>query len=173
VLFITGNEHKYQEALAILPGLERLALDLDELQSLDVEEIVRAKLDQAYQRVGEPCVVEDTSLEVERLKGLPGPLVKHFLARLGAQGLGELCAGSRATAVCCVGYHDGSEVLLFRGELQGRIILASGKSGFGWDPIFVPDGEEVSFADLGARKLEISHRTRAFRALLEHLKQDC
>ncbi len=86
-----------------------------------------------------------------------------------------LCGGdSRASAVCAVAVADRrGEVRVFQGEVRGSIAPeARGESGFGWDPIFVPEGGELTYAQMGeARKNEDSHRARAFRQVRGWLQE--
>jgi XTP/dITP diphosphohydrolase len=77
-----------------------------------------------------------------------------------------LCGGDRrARAVCAVAVAEsGGEVRVFRGEVRGEIPPEPrGEGGFGWDPIFVPEGRELTYAQMGGAKNEDSHRVKAFR----------
>ncbi|MBP9750126.1 MAG: hypothetical protein KBD21_05350 [Candidatus Pacebacteria bacterium] len=109
ITFLTGNAGKFKEAQAILPELVQLDVDLSEIQSLHPREVIVAKLDEARKRgVAGAIVVEDTSLYIDALGGLPGPLIKWFLNRLKAEGIAELVEklgkGNTAEARCIVGY---------------------------------------------------------------------
>ena len=83
IRFITGNPNKFAEARTVMPDIEMLDMDLPELQEIDPQEIIRAKLDEAVRRLvprhGGGLVVEDTSLFLRCLGGLRGPLIKWFL----------------------------------------------------------------------------------------------
>ena len=86
--FVTGNVHKWEEAKAILGGgLEMAALDLEEIQSLDIVEIIEHKAKRAYEALGEPALCEDVGLIFEAWNGLPGPQVKWFLQAVGREGM--------------------------------------------------------------------------------------
>lgn len=174
LLFVTGNRHKFSEAAAMLPGIAMFDVDLPEIQSDDAEEIILAKLAHALTLRAEPMFVEDTSLHLDALHGLPGPLVKWFLKALGCDGLARLsldCGTTRATARCLIGFSTpGRGVRFFEGSVAGEIVLPRGDAAFGWDPIFVPEGADRTFAEMSAiEKNARSHRRLAFDAFREFL----
>ena len=94
IYFVTGNKNKFEEAKGVLPELEQLDLDLPEIQEIDATMIVKAKLEEAFKHHDGPFIVEDTSLYIDGLKGLPGPLIKWFLKTVGIQGLHHLAEHS-------------------------------------------------------------------------------
>lgn len=169
MLFITGNTNKFLEAQQLIPELTQYALDLEEIQSRDIERIVEHKLQAAFTVVKQPCMVEDTALELEALNGMPGPFVKYFAKALGQEGIARIADGSAARAVCCVGYYDGTTTHFFVGEMRGTITTPRGE-GFGFDVIFIPEGETKRVSELGKEyKSKHSHRARALNTLCEHL----
>lgn len=174
-VFITGSADKFAEASAIIPGLLPLDMDLPEIQSLDPREVIAAKLKTAAELHDGPLIVEDTSLSLEALGGeLPGPLIKWFMKSLGAPGLWEI-ADARdlfgAEARTWVGYRDErGEISFFEGSVKGTIVEPSGAGGFGWDPIFQPEGLLHSFAAMTPQeKHRYSMRRIAFEKLAKHL----
>ncbi len=174
--FITGSLGKFAEAKAILPELQQLAIDLPEIQEIDPRVIIDAKLRAALAVQRGSFIVEDTSLYIHSLKGLPGPLIKWFLKTLGNKGLAKiaLSAGdAQAEAATIIGYAAGTgDISFFEGRIKGTIVAPRGDSGFGWDPIFVPDGYSVSFAEMSAEeKNKISMRKIAFQKLADFLKE--
>lgn len=174
IVFITGNANKFEEARAVVPGLEMLDIDLPEVQSLDPKVVIAAKLAEAKrQRAGE-FVVEDTSLSLECLGGLPGTFIKFFLQAMGPAGLYETCdrfKEYRATALTVIGHADAAgEVRYFEGAITGRIIAPRGTTKFGWDPVFRPSGHRKTFAEMTKdEKNAISMRRQAFEGLRRHL----
>src|SRR5689334_6374952 len=88
--FITGNAGKFNEIKAIIPAVEQLKLDLDEIQSLDSQAVIEHKLEQAATRHNGEFFVEDTSVTIDCLNGLPGTFIKWFLETLKPAGLAEL-----------------------------------------------------------------------------------
>lgn len=174
--FITGSSGKFQEAQGIIPHLRQLSIDLPEIQDIDPHVILREKLRAAQIHApGCDLVVEDTSLYFDCLNGkLPGPLIKWFERAIGNEGLAQLTERSsrRAVASCIVGhFHDG-KVHFYQGSVQGTIVPPRGTLDFGWDPIFQPDGYELTFGEMDRElKNSLSMRAVAFRKLHEVLKR--
>ena len=145
ITFITGNQHKadYLSRMLDLP-LKHRAVDLAEIQSTSLEEVVEYKVRQAYVIAKCPVLIEDVALEFTALGGLPGPFIKFFVE--APNGLENLCRmldgfdDRSAVAACVFGYYDGEQIKLFRAELGGVIAKHPvGNGGFGWDKIFCPD----------------------------------
>lgn len=172
---VTGNSDKKREIERIVGrSLETVALDLPEIQSMDLTEVLRAKAAAGLEVAGSPLVVEEVGLEMAALGGFPGPLIKWLLEALGAEGLAGLAARLEEPAVlarCQVLWTDGDREVIGEGISRGRLVLpARGDTGFGWDPVFVPEGRERTCAELGDEiKDEIGHRGRAWRDLLSKL----
>ena len=171
---MTSNPNKAREAAEIL-GVELHSVDLDlpELQALDVAQVAANKAATAREALGFPdslVLVEDSGLVVEAWNGLPGALTKWFLRSVENGGLLRMLSAEEdrsARAVCAVATAaaDGS-VRVFVGEVEGSIAYQPrGSEGFGWDPIFVPAGHTETYAELGARKHQDSHRARALKAV--------
>ena len=145
-VFITGNQNKADYLAAMLGvTLTHQKVDLDEIQSTNLDEIVTHKVKQAYDITGQPVLVEDVALGFDALAGLPGPFIKFFVDM--PDGLENLCRmldgfeNRGAVASCVFGYYDGTEVTLLKGELKGAIAIhPRGDGGFGWDRIFEPAG---------------------------------
>ncbi len=173
ILFVTSNQDKLREAREILGAeIETVDLDLPEPQALSVAEVAAEKARTAYRALGEPShpvLVEDSGIVFDAWNGLPGALTKWFLRSVGNEGLLEMLAAAEvrsARAVCAVAVADpGGKVRAFVGEVQGEVAdTPRGTSGFGWDPIFIPEWSSETYAELGPRKHEDSHRARAFKA---------
>lgn len=160
VVFITGNQKK-ADYLAELIGhqIEHIKVDQDEIQSLDLHDVVRHKLHQAFAQVQRPVLVEDVALEFTALGKLPGTFIKWFMEELGHEGLCRLIDGKQRTAIarCVFGYFDGYTETFFEGSSSGLISeKPSGTGGYGWDPIFIPEGYSVPRAELSP---EDDHKT--------------
>lgn len=144
IYFITGNEGKASYLAKLLGvSVERKNIDLDEVQSMDLKEIVSKKMRTAYDIVQAPVLVEDVALEFMGLGGLPGPFIKFFLEKMSLQELCDLVADKNRKAIgrCMFGYYDGEQEMFFEGSLSGEVAKApKGDKGFGWDKIFLPDG---------------------------------
>ena len=171
-VLVTGNAGKIAEArLAVGADLEAVEVDLPEIQSLDYLEVLRAKADEAWRHVGRPLVVEEAGLDLAALNGFPGPLVKWMLQAVGAEGLaraGAALGNVRAAARCFLLYKDGGREIVAEGRTEGTLVLPGrGTHGFGWDPVFLPDGSALTFAELtGAEKGAVSHRGKAWREMV-------
>lgn len=175
-VLVTGNRHKLAEAERLLQlRLTCVDLELPEIQSLDLGEVLRAKAEAAWQQLGKPLIVEDTALSLAALNGFPGPLVKWMLASVGAEGiahtarsLGQIGAEAR----CGLLYRDASGSLLALGITPGRLMLPPrGDGGFGWDPVFQPLDQERTYAELPPEAKDLlGHRGRAWRSLVEQLE---
>lgn len=152
VTFITSNQSK-ADYLALYLGfpVEHIKLDLDEIQSLDLRKIVEHKVYQAYEKIKTPVLVEDVSLEFEALHGLPGPFVRFFIDSMPLEKICRMVDGQTRNAVarCTYGYYDGIAVEFFDGALEGKIAeTPAGEGGYGWDKLFIPDGCDVTRAEL-------------------------
>lgn len=178
IILVTGNSHKLAEWQRLMPNdvqLSSVDLDLEELQSDDVLEIVTDKVKRAYNQVGKPVIVEDVSAGLIELQGLPGPFIKFFISRLGQDALYQLAGrkdGAQAIASCSAAYYDGSTLLTVKGDVKGTIVSPRGDSSFGFDVTFVPDGYEHTYAEMDPSiKNSLSHRAIAVSLLLEEMKK--
>ena len=175
-VLVTGNRGKIAEArLALGTDLEAVEVDLPEIQSLDYLEVVRAKADEAWRRLGRPLVVEEAGLDLAALNGFPGPLVKWMLEAVGAEGMARTAhslGDRRASARCFLLYKDGDREVIAEGRTEGTLVLPPrGAHGFGWDPVFLPEGSDLTFAELtGSEKGAVSHRGKAWQELSGKLR---
>lgn len=175
--FITGNDGKFRELKELIPQIERLNIDLPEVQSLDPKIVITQKLKAAQSKVTDGnFIVEDTSLYLDGLNGFPGPLIKWLTQAVGNQGVYNLTQkihDSRAIAKTYIGYCDNTgKIEFFSGEINGTIVAPAStlSEGFGWDEIFKPEGLSETFAEMGnAYKKEFSMRTDAASKLLAFL----
>jgi XTP/dITP diphosphohydrolase len=180
-LLASSNPHKAQELARSLPGWEigLLGGELPPETGSSYYENARAKAEFGLAvRPGEWILGEDSGIEVEGLGGRPGIHSARWAAEPVSALLAELRGvagdGRRARYVCelvCLG--PGGEEVRGTGTLEGHIAEEPhGSEGFGYDPIFVPEGETQTVAELGnAWKAEHSHRARAARALAEGLAE--
>jgi XTP/dITP diphosphohydrolase len=177
-VLVTGNPSKAAEAERILGRrLEVVALDLPEVQGLDLLTILRAKGEEAWRRLGRPLAVEETGLDLDVLNGFPGPLVRWMLEAVGAEGIARTAhalGSPGARAHCAVLYRDADGGVLGEGEERGTLVLPPrGDLGFGWDPVFQPAGETRTNGELPPEVKDThGHRGRAWRALLEALARE-
>lgn len=175
IFFITGNQGKLREAQELLPNIKGIDLDLMEIQELDPTKIIRAKLAEAQRSHAGRFIVEDTSLTLDDMNGLPGPLVKWFLQSIGVEGIYQLTQtlkSARATARTSIGYtNEHGEVAFFEGVILGTVVAPCGVNGFGWDAIFQPDHSSKTFAEMTPQeKQQFSMRRIAIERLQQYLK---
>jgi XTP/dITP diphosphohydrolase len=191
VVLATRNAHKVAELNRILAdaGFAGQLAGLDEFPDApDVPETGRTFADNALLKAraiaahtGLPAVSDDSGLTVDALNGMPGILSARWAGKHGDDlanlelVLGQLSdVSNRGAAFVCVAalaLPDGTRERTTTGVLTGRITLAPrGTNGFGYDPIFVPAGLEVTTAELSPpEKDAISHRGRAFRAIAKYI----
>ncbi|MDE2311587.1 MAG: non-canonical purine NTP pyrophosphatase [Patescibacteria group bacterium] len=175
--FLTSNRHKFLEVKKLLAPIvvEQLNVELDEIQDLDLKRIIRHKLRQAFLHHRGPFIIEDGSLEIAAFgRGLPGPFIKFFNERLGQKRMSSLAVAMRqqaATAKVVFAYAaDAEHIRYFTGELRGKIVKPKGHYGFGYDPIFQPEGCRRTLGQIkGAEDFSQSARGLAARKLKTHL----
>ncbi|RZF63283.1 non-canonical purine NTP pyrophosphatase [Sphingomonas populi] len=177
VRICTTNENKVREFERMLGfDLRPVALDLEEIQTLDTVAACRNKGVLAFAALGEPVVVDDTGFELAALDGFPGALVRWAIDAGGTRILHRMLPeGVRDTAsvVTAVAYVDGAGVQIFVGRLDGRVIAEPrGTNGFGFNAVFVPSGEDRTLAEMSdAEKDRISPRGQALRDLAAFLRE--
>ncbi len=158
VVFITGNANKV-EALSkwLVTRLKHKSIDIDELQELNPYKAIEHKVRSAYKLVGSPVLVEDVSLEFTTLGRLPGTFVKWYIQEAGLEKMCQMLDAFEdrsAVARVIYGFFDGQETRFFEGVIKGKIAPKPiGKSGFGWDSIFIPEGSQKTYAELDGEEL--------------------
>lgn len=174
--FITGNKGKLDEARAILGEVDSFDVDLPEVQEVDPHKIIKEKLREAQNHKKGAFIVEDTSLYYDGMNGLPGPLIKWFLETIGNEGLYKLTEsfGCGAHAKTIIGYiSENGEISYHEGAVAGEIVSPRGDMGFGWDPVFKPEGFDKTFAEMSQEeKNSISMRKMALEELKNNLYSD-
>ena len=184
--FATQNMHKLREARAIL-GAKYELLGLGALHRVSLREPYEtlrenAAIKASYisERYRVDCFAEDTGLFVSALEGAPGVHTARYAGRSANDEancrklLLELGETKERTAYfqSIIAWVSSDQCLFFEGKCRGRISMGfEGDSGFGYDPIFVPEGAEYSFAQMtGVEKNRYSHRRNALEALRLHLE---
>jgi XTP/dITP diphosphohydrolase len=175
IIFASTNESKYDEILLHLRNfnieIEYVRFKTVEIQSNSLEEIALKKSREAYEKIGRPLIVEDTGLFIDSLKGFPGPYSSYVLETIGNQGILDLLSNKAkrfALFKSVVAYKDGNNNLTFSGETRGTISDHISKGGWGYDPIFIPKGSSITYAQQGTtNKIGVSHRTHALNYFAE------
>lgn len=171
IVLITGNEGKAREFERLLGvQLTHQKLDLPEIQSTDVREVARNKVERAYELLGRPCLVDDTGLTINAWGRLPGALIRWFLDDVGNDGILKMLAADQprdAYVTTALGYCDEQGSKVYVGELQGLISAQpKGDNGFGYDSIFIPGGQDKTFAEMANEEKDaISMRALAANAM--------
>ena len=143
--FITGNKGKLAEVQSILGNVEALDIDLPEIQSLDAREIIKAKLEEAQKHQTGEFIVEDNSLYLEGIKGLPGPLIKWFMKTVGNDGLykmAEAFGNFNAEAKVIIGYSSPTGEISFFDQIW-KIDIRTGNATIVAGLNTVSGGEDV------------------------------
>ena len=187
IVFATNNAHKLAEVQAVLgdayelvtPRMCGVEEEIPENQPT-LEGNASEKSHYLRARTGLDCFADDTGLEVEALDGAPGVHSARYASdghdfaannRLLLRNL-EGVANRRARFRTVISLLVGDEEHLFEGVVEGRIVeRESGAEGFGYDPLFVPDGSDRTFAEMSPdEKNAVSHRGRAVRKLAAFLR---
>jgi XTP/dITP diphosphohydrolase len=180
LIFVTNNPHKFQEVQEIAA---RLSVEIKhsptpyiEIQSNSLEEIVQVGAQQASALLKAPCFVEDAGLFVDALKGFPGPYSKYAFLTIGNEGVLKLLEEESKRGAefrSAVGYCEpGGKTVVFNGKIRGTITTSPrGSKGFGFDPIFSPEGEKLTFGEMStAEKNKFSHRAKSVEELIKWFK---
>lgn len=175
ITVVTSNENKLGEINEILGTNHKLSnIEIPEIQSLDVDEVITVKAKTAYEKIKRPVLVEDVSLEIKALKGLPGTFVKYFLNTLGTEGTVKLVGNLKTdtTVIGTVAIYNGTLLKIFKGKVIGTLSKKDrGTNGFGFDHVFIPKGYKKTYAEMPSMlKNKISHRAIALQKLREYLK---
>jgi len=189
LVFATHNKHKAAEVqkMVVEPYEVITLTDLDILDeipetgaTLQANALIKARF--VHQKLGYNCFADDTGLEVEALNGEPGVYSARYAGAakndnanmdLLLQKLkGAVNRKARFVTCICLFWMD--EMYVFEGELKGVIIDTKiGNNGFGYDPIFMPDGYDITLAQMDMfTKNQISHRGKAFKKMAEFLAEN-
>jgi len=170
LFFVSSNTHKFTEAQRILSnlGLEisLFKTKLEEIQSNSLGEIAKRKALDAYSKVQKPVIIEDDGLFIDSLDGFPGPYSSYAYDTIGNKGIMNLLEkieSRNAKFVAIIAYCNGvDDVQLFESCIPGKISLSIEEGGWGYDPIFIPDGESKTYANV-SDKDKFSHRSASLK----------
>lgn len=167
LLFASSNKNKYKEAKEILAkfGIKVgfLKFSPTEIQSDSIRDIAMQKVLGAYQKCKTAVIVEDDGLFIESLGGFPGPYSSYVFKTIGNDGILNLVKKQRkADFVSVIAFCDHKKPILFEAKTSGRISHAKKGRGWGYDPIFIPEGKNKTYAQM-KEKNTLSHRYRALK----------
>ena len=167
VYFVSSNRHKYLEAKDILISfgikLGFYKLTLEEIQSDSLNEIAKKKAIHAFQKCKKPIIIEDDGIFVNSLNGFPGPYSSFIFKTIKNKGILKLVGKDRtAKFISIISYHDKKIAKTFDATIHGTISKKEQGSGWGYDPIFIPNNKNKTFAQL-SDKNKISHRYKALK----------
>lgn len=168
LFFASSNKNKFKEASTILSGfgisLEFFKCKLQEIQTNSLEEVAQHKARQAFSFCSKPVIVEDDGLFISSLKGFPGPYSSFALDTIGNKGILKLLSKQRgATFRSIIAYCEKEEnVVLFGADVHGKISKKIQGSKWGFDPIFVPEGQTLAYSQIKNKNI-ISHRYLALK----------
>jgi XTP/dITP diphosphohydrolase len=169
--FLSSNINKFIEIYQILHqyniDVKFLNIKLREIQADTLNEIAEEKSKYAFKAVSKPVIIEDDGLFIHRLNGFPGPNSSFVFKTIGNSGILKLLYHIRdrsASFVSVFVYNDGNTVRTFVGKSEGRVSSKIKGPGWGYDPVFIPTGSELTFGQLKNRKISISHRGKAISA---------
>ena len=164
--FLTSNQNKLREAQEILGSnieIINKSVELDEIQSIKVDEVIKHKIEQAKLKLqNEKFFVEDTAVYLGEQEEV-GVLIKY----LNNDRVVKAYKDESAKAVCAIGLSNGQ---IFKGTINGTIVKPRGENGFGWDAIFQPEGFDKTFGEMTAEeKNKLSMRKFALEELKKYL----
>ncbi|MCB9232868.1 MAG: RdgB/HAM1 family non-canonical purine NTP pyrophosphatase [Bacteroidia bacterium] len=188
IFFATGNPKKLEEIREILGSKFTIKSFEDLPEKLEVEETedtlagnALLKANAYFEKVNLPTFADDTGLEVAALNGAPGVFSARYAGPEGdsakntAKLMNELRSKTdrSATFRTVIAFVDGKNNQTFEGSLKGEIsIFAAGENGFGYDPVFIPQGSDYTLAELSAdEKNKISHRSKALEKFVAFLNK--
>jgi len=190
IVFITGNEGKRKEVQEILGNtceVINIKLDLPEIQSIDVKEVIDEKIKSAYKLAEENfsqikekflaknihitslkdviIICEDTGLHIKNMHDFPGALIKFYFESVGLNGIVDRDANSLAKTVCVIGIiKNGKIIKSIIGKRSGKIAKKlNGTKGFGWDQAFIPDLKNTKHS---------KHNGKSYAELDDNIKND-
>jgi XTP/dITP diphosphohydrolase len=167
VLFASSNKHKYKEVRTILAefGIKVRFFNckLSETQNDSIKKIASHKVTDAFNQCKKPVIIEDDGLFIGSLGGFPGPFSSYVFKTIGNNGILHLVNTKRnANFQSVIAYCDKKQKVLFDAKVRGKISKKIHGKGWGYDPIFIPHGQKMTFAML-KNKNKLSHRYLALR----------
>ncbi|MFH1835362.1 MAG: XTP/dITP diphosphatase [Methanobacteriota archaeon] len=173
-LFATGNKHKVSEANEIGGefgvSFKQIECPYPELRSDSISEVAKEGARFVFNKIGKPVVVEDSGLFIQALDDFPGTYSAFVFSKIGNFGILKLMddtSNRTAEFRSCIAFYDGKTLKSFVGSVKGDITEKPvGENGFGYDPLFIPNGCGKTFAEDQETKKKVSHRSKAVKKFL-------
>ena len=167
VFFASSNVHKYEEAKEILAEfgikLGFLQANLVEIQDDEIRKIARQKALDAYSICKKPVIVEDDGLFLDAVFGFPGPFSSYVFKTIGNNGILKLTGDNRsAVFVSIIIFRSAKWSNKFESKVFGTISKNIQGEGWGYDPIFIPENQTKTYAELDDKN-KLSHRYKALK----------
>ena len=182
IYFVTSNNGKLKETKTRLSGVGvnvvQKNLGYPEIQADTLQDVASFGVKHIQKRIDSPFILEDAGLFIEHLNGFPGVYSAYVFYSIGCSGILRLLDGVDASnrktcfrSVFAYG-EPNKKPRFFVGECHGRISTQElGNQGFGYDPVFIPDGDARAFAQMDTKeKNSFSHRGKSLEKLVEFLK---
>lgn len=179
IIYVTGNWSKINSAKRILEPLgievDNIKMDTTEIQADTVEEVAMHSAKEASEKLKMDVLKNDTGLYVEALGGFPGPYTHYVDEKIGEDGLLKLLKGIKNRNACFIeafAYCEyGKDPIVFKSITKGKIATSkSGKYGWSWDFIFIPDGYEKTMANYPDDERCLVWNTEAYNEIALFLK---
>ena len=191
IIFATGNEGKFKEVKNIFADTEVELISLNNMENppeviedaktFEDNSVKKAK--EIFEKYKMPAIADDSGLAVHQLDGAPGVISARYAGEDCSYGdnnkkllkeLEKFRPPHLGKFVCFAVYYDEDSLIKAEGELRGQIIKTEkGTGGFGYDPVFLPDGFQKTLAQLSVEeKNDISHRAEAFNLLKKIMKKE-
>lgn len=181
IYFATSNQHKYEEVKNLIENevplkIVHFPVDLIEIQDSSASVIAKSSL--LYTDVLKSknnIFVEDSGIQINALNGFPGPYSSYIFSTIGLKGIIKLLNNVQdrsANFISVIALKINNQIDIFEGTIKGEISETISEQGWGYDPIFIPEGKSCTFGELGKEKLTHSHRYRSTVKLIDFLKQE-
>ena len=195
IYFASSNENKFLEIQKFLDAKEKIEMiyknseyseqkkinfyfkkiSIKEIQSESIIEVAEDKVKKAFDIVRKPVIIEDDGLFIQELNGFPGVYSSFVFKTIGNKGILNLLRNNenrRASFLSIITFFDGKTIKSFNGETKGYIDTKIFSQGWGFDPIFIPEGENKTYGQIDiVNKNRLSHRSKAFEKCLEWYTQ--
>ena len=180
ILFITSNKGKFQEAVKKFENIDVEIIQKDlgytEIQTDKLEDVALYGIKQLEDKVDNAFFLEDSGLFIENLNGFPGVYSSYVFHTIGCIGILDIIKENKnrnATFKSVIAYKQTNhKLIIFIGECKGTLSMKQqGNNGFGYDPIFIPNGEKRTFAEMETfEKNQYSHRGKSLDQLVTFIK---